>query len=236
MVPSVSQWNNPEVSFFVFFILSFFVFLFFFQKQASQPVLFKKCHRYQNVTSVWRCDCCCRCALCRWTSLKPPSPWGNRRNRPPSPSPSYTVKTAPRSQTTTHIKTFQNKSLDVLTLVASVLQARHSSCSQRGPTCPYPCPPSRPTATATQRLQATPSRHSPTLVTACEDRRPSKPPRLPPPPPPPLDPTRLLPSICLFLCVSHQRPMVVYSQQRPQASNSPLWFWVLYLFYYYYYD
>lgn len=63
--------------------------------------------------------------------------------------------------------------------MASVLQARHSSCSQRGPTCPYPCPPSRPTATATQRLQATPSRHSPTLVTACEDRRPRKPPRLP---------------------------------------------------------
>lgn len=63
--------------------------------------------------------------------------------------------------------------------MASVLQARHSSCSQRGPTCPYPCPPSRPTAMATQRLQATPSRHSPTLVTACEDRRPRKPPRLP---------------------------------------------------------
>lgn len=117
MVPSVSQWNNPEVSFlfFSFFLFSFF--FFFFQKQASQPVLFKKCHRYQNVTSVWCCDCCCRCALCRWTSLKPPSPWGNRRNRPPSPSPSYTVKTAPRSQTTTHIKTFQNKSLDVLTLL-----------------------------------------------------------------------------------------------------------------------
>lgn len=105
-----------------------------------------------------------------------------------------------------------------------VLQAHRSSCSQQGPT--WPCLLSSPTATATQQHQATASRHSPASVTACEQ------------PEYPhhhhhthLDLTWHLPSICPSLCVPHQLPMVFYSQQGPQASNSPLSFWVLFFYY-----
>lgn len=99
-----------------------------------------------------------------------------------------------------------------------LLQAHPSSCSQQGPTCL--CLPSRPTATATQQHQATPSRHSPASVMACEH----------PTPPPLLDPTPSF-HLSISLCVPHQLPMVFYSQQGPQASNSPLSFWVLFFYY-----
>lgn len=100
------------------------------------------------------------------------------------------------------------------------LQAHHSSCSQQGPT--WPCLLSSPTATATQQHQATASRHSPASVMACEHTTPI---HSPPSTPSWLD---LTPSFRLSfsLCVPHQLPMVFYSQQGPQASNSPLLFWV----------
>lgn len=70
-------------------------------------------------------------------------------------------------------------------------------------------------ATATRGHQPTASRHSPALVTACE--RPTS------------HPTQSdLPSVLLF--VPHQLPMVFYSLQGPQASNSPLLFRVLVFF------
>lgn len=102
-----------------------------------------------------------------------------------------------------------------------VLQAHPSLCSQQGPTCP--CLLSSPTATATQQHPTTASRHRPPSVTACEH------PTTHILPHPQLNPT---PSFHLFslLCVPHQLPMVFYSQQGPQASNSPLSFLALFFY------
>lgn len=49
-------------------------------------------------------------------------------------------------------------------------------------------------------------------------------------PPSRLNPTPSL-HLSFSLCVPHQLPMVFYSQQGPQASNSPLSFWVLFFYY-----
>lgn len=78
-----------------------------------------------------------------------------------------------------------------------LLQAHPSSCSQQGPT--WPCPPSSPTATATQQHQATANRHSPASVMACEH------PTTPTPPssfPTTTWPNTFLPSVLLSLCSS----------------------------------
>lgn len=89
-----------------------------------------------------------------------------------------------------------------------LLQAHPSSCSQQGPT--WLCLLSSPTATATQQHQATVSRHSRALVMACEHH-----PHHPRP-----DPTPSL-RLSFSLCVPHQLPMVLYSQQGPQSKQQP---------------
>lgn len=74
MVPSVSQWNNPEVSFY---------------KPGAQPLALQEPHRPQL---DWRLTRCCCCVFHRWTNSKPLSLWGNRRSRLLSLNPLFMVK------------------------------------------------------------------------------------------------------------------------------------------------